>query len=137
MYIYLIEAQNGLAKIGYSRSPHERALHVMSHSPIGARLIAYWPGNKADEARLHEIYAEYRSHREWFRIEGLFQEFVERNRGRGVKRIPERDAVLAPTDRGKGRTCAVRSAIMRQRWADPEWRARTTAAMQNRSHRAS
>lgn len=86
-FIYVVEAQNGVLKIGSSAVPHERAATINQHSPVPCRLVAMWPGDSGDESALHKQLAPYRSHCEWFRIEGPVAEFLECARGTGLVEI--------------------------------------------------
>lgn len=83
-YLYLIEAQNGLAKIGCAHSPRQRFQTVHLHCPIPTRLIAVWEGSAAEELQLHKQFKAQRSHSEWFFIEGEFKDFLESKRGTGI-----------------------------------------------------
>jgi repressor LexA len=87
-FIYLIEAENGLIKVGRAITPGDRVKAVRTHSPILARLIAQWPGGEAEEAALHVEFAEFRRHGEWFDSKGRFGSFAEGRRGLGVDTIP-------------------------------------------------
>lgn len=88
-YVYLIEGKNGVVKIGTSYNPKSRDLTVRTHSPIPTRLIAYWEGSLSEERQLHDAFKKYRSHGEWFFIEGALVAFVESKRGFGLEGIPE------------------------------------------------
>lgn len=87
-FIYLIEAQNGLVKIGIGQKVRDRYQATRLHSPILTRLIACWPGAQIDEDALHERFRAFREHGEWFALRGEFAAFVERSRGLGVSSIP-------------------------------------------------
>jgi hypothetical protein len=87
-FIYLIEAENGLVKIGRAQKVSDRVRAVRVHSPVLARLIAQWPGGADEEEALHVEFAAFRRHGEWFLMKGAFLSFVEISRGRGVDEIP-------------------------------------------------
>lgn len=87
-FIYLIEAANGLVKVGIGQNPRDRFQATRLHSPVLTRLIAYWPGAKIDEDALHQRFRTEREHGEWFAKRGEFAAFVERVRGQGVDHIP-------------------------------------------------
>ncbi|MBB5762125.1 hypothetical protein HNR01_001745 [Methylorubrum rhodesianum] len=87
-FIYLIEAANGLVKIGVAQKVRDRFQATRLHSPVLTRLIACWPGSQVDEHALHERFRSYREHGEWFVLRGEFAAFVERSRGVGVDHIP-------------------------------------------------
>lgn len=84
MSIYVIEAQNGMCKIGCSTTPQSRAEMVHAHSPVPVRLIATWKGIMSDEFALHRRFEAYRGHSEWFRIEGDLADFINGVRGLNV-----------------------------------------------------
>jgi T5orf172 domain len=65
-YIYFIEAENGLIKIGYSINPQQRLKFFGRVSPVPLRLIGYFPASPSDEYALHQHFAELRDHAEWF-----------------------------------------------------------------------
>lgn len=124
-YVYPIEAENGRVKIGHSLNPASRARAVDLHSAVPTRMIAVWPGSRADEAGLHCRFAGLRTHREWFKIEAELASFVAQVRGVGVDRIPEWDEVGEP----QGQTVAERSenyrrARIREANASPDVRRR-------------
>ena len=124
-FIYLVEAQNGLVKIGSSRSPHGRLLTIRLYCPVLVRLIAAWPAEHGAELALHALFREQRSHKEWFRIEGSLASFVAERRGDGVASIPAWSELTYSVDKcGTSRLNAERSKTAKARWADPEWRAR-------------
>jgi hypothetical protein len=58
-WVYFAE-RDGLVKIGYSADPHRRM------AQLKARLLAVMPGGERMERRMHVLFAEYRSHDEWF-----------------------------------------------------------------------
>lgn len=93
-FVYLIEAQNGLVKVGVGQKVGDRFTATRTHSPVLVRLIAAWPGTPKDEAALHVKFAAYRSHGEWFRLEGNFARFVDEWRGHNMPDIPEWDELL-------------------------------------------
>lgn len=88
-FIYLIEAENGLVKIGRGQKVGDRVAAVRLHSPVKARLLAVWPGGIAEEETLHQHFVAYRSHGEWFCLEGGLKAFVASQRGLNVSHIPE------------------------------------------------
>lgn len=87
-FVYLIEAENGLVKIGKGQKVEDRVRSVRLHSPVRCRLIAAWFGDAEDERVLHEHFACARAHGEWFRMEGGFAAYVESRRGLNVSHIP-------------------------------------------------
>lgn len=66
-YIYFIQAENSLIKIGYSVNPGRRLRFFQIVSPVSLRMLGFYPGYLADEIALHGRFAELRHHGEWFR----------------------------------------------------------------------
>lgn len=64
--IYVIQAENGMVKIGCSKHPATRIASIQFNSPLQLRLIAILDGNGADERRLHSRFDQSRRHNEWF-----------------------------------------------------------------------
>lgn len=125
-FIYLIEAENGLVKIGKGQRVEDRVQSVRLHSPVRCRLIAAWPGDAEDERTLHEHFASARDHGEWFRLEGGFSAYVESRRGLSVPHIPDW-LDLAFDQRGnfvKQRTALARSGLLCRHGAPGHKRAR-------------
>lgn len=130
-FVYIIEAENGVVKIGCSMFPKERVNNCISHSPIPVRLIAQWPGDTSDERAFHRQFRNYRSHREWFRAVGDLAAFVESKRGTGVECVPAwcELAFDFPKD-PRPLTKIKRSASMKKLWADPVRKAEWLDALQ-------
>lgn len=81
--IYVIQAENGMVKIGCSKRPLARLETIQFNSPLQLRLIAIFDGNGADERAIHKRFDHSRRHNEWF--------------------VPDRDVVLFLADVwGKG-----------------------------------
>ena len=76
-FIYFIQAENGLIKIGYTRNLKERLdiLRSMSHSKLTLLLVL--KGDRKKESRMHEIFQDYRVHGEWFKPEKYLIEYIE------------------------------------------------------------
>lgn len=128
-FVYLIESQNGLVKIGCSQWPKQRETMINQHSPVPARLVACWPGRQADERVLHRKFHAHRNHNEWFRIEGELTSFVEASRGLGVDRVATWDELtIAGIEQRNQDVSARLSAMSKARWADPAWRERHRVA---------
>jgi hypothetical protein len=123
-HIYLIEAENGLLKIGSSEAPESRYKAFAAYAMCAVRLIAKWPGEIGDELALHKRFAGQRSYNEWFRIEGDLAEFAEAHRGLNTPEIPDWRDMSPSTALDRRKAAALkRSATLRQMWADPVWRA--------------
>ena len=123
-FVYLIQAQIGVIKIGHANDPSQRLATVHTHSPVPVRLIAQWPGKVSEERELHRRFDQHRTHSEWFRLEGDLLDFVSEVQGRGVDRIVEWSEVTRAGFAERQSLRAHRHSIaMKARWADPEWRA--------------
>jgi hypothetical protein len=131
--VYVVEAQCGLIKIGYSRWPESRAEAICRLSPSPVRLIAKWPGQMRDELSIHDKLASYRSHNEWFRIEGEAAAFVREVFGRGLVAPPPEFKVLSYESalERKAASRAKMSASMRSAWADPDRKADWLRSLKN------
>jgi hypothetical protein len=129
-FTYIVEAQNGLVKIGCSCDPRGRLNNIALYSPVLVRLIAMWPATRGEELELHQRFDHLRSHKEWFKVEGPLAALLEWAHGLGVERIPDwSELTFHGADLPIGRLRLARSAAARARWADPEWRAKTVARM--------
>jgi hypothetical protein len=64
----------GPVKIGYTDgdrgAAHKRIAVLEPGCPWPLRLVCVMEGSLYDERQLHERFAEFRIHREWFRLEG-------------------------------------------------------------------
>ena len=79
--VYFIEAANGLIKIGRSTDPLRRLRGLQTGSPVQLRMVLVLTGlGVADEMALHDRFAEYRSHGEWFHPGPDLIEFVRGSR---------------------------------------------------------
>jgi hypothetical protein len=115
----MVEAMNGMVKIGRSSNPEFRAESYTRHSASPCRIIAIWPASSAkEESALHREFEEYRHHNEWFIVAGRLREFVEGKRGLGLSEpIPSFDALLWKNcGPSKQTTRAKRSASMKAAW---------------------
>jgi hypothetical protein len=66
LFVYVVEAENGMFKFGCSRQPKIRARGICANSPIKVRLVAFWLGDRRDEFQLHERFSSSRGWSEWF-----------------------------------------------------------------------
>jgi hypothetical protein len=124
MYVYVVEAQNGLIKIGCSRVPENRAALISAHSPVLVRLIAKWPGSQADERELHTRFADFRHHNEWFSLVGPVAEFATEVRGRNVEVAGWESLMFLAESERKSQRSERASRRAREKWADPAWRSK-------------
>jgi len=67
-YIYIIQAENGLCKIGISTNPKRRLSTLQTGSPVSLKLIFQFEGNYDTEEQLHNMFAHKQQHGEWFRL---------------------------------------------------------------------
>jgi hypothetical protein len=75
--VYFIAAPSaGLVKIGHSFHPGHRLRGLQTLSPVPLTLLGSIPGGQKAETQLHRRFADYRSHGEWFRLEGDLAEYV-------------------------------------------------------------
>lgn len=50
---------------------------IASDCAVPCTLLGYMAGTREREAELHQQFAEWHSHREWFRLDGAVREFVD------------------------------------------------------------
>lgn len=75
--VYFIAAVGtDLVKIGHSANITVRMRSLACSSPVALVLLASMPGGVAEEAKLHEILSEYRSHGEWFRRTKMLDDLI-------------------------------------------------------------
>jgi hypothetical protein len=122
--IYIVEAENGMAKIGSSVNPEKRIQTLRTHSPLLLRFVAIWPGVRRDETMLQARFANCRSHCEWFLIEGEFAEFVAKKWGKGIEAIEPWESLSYWIDKEAklSRSKALRSASHKANWTLPGYR---------------
>lgn len=122
-FVYVVEACNGLVKIGWSLKPETRVAIINCHSPIPCRLVAMWKSPLESEMQWHRTLAACRHHNEWYENDGAVADLLSAVRGLGVKEIPDWDSI-APTSRaarvaeGRMRGRAKQSKAMKDHWAN-------------------
>ena len=69
-YVYVLKAENGLYKIGKSRSPQIRIGQIITASPVKITPLLVYKSTEYHklESVLHMIFAEEREIGEWFRL---------------------------------------------------------------------
>jgi predicted Zn-dependent protease with MMP-like domain len=69
-YVYILKAENGLYKIGKSRSPQTRVNNIRTASPVKIEVYRVFMSTEYSdtEIRLHELFADFREIGEWFRL---------------------------------------------------------------------
>jgi len=81
-WIYVIGAGRGPVKIGWTTNLKSRLVKLQTGSPVKLRLLALAPGNRVDEARLHQLFAADRLTGEWFNRSSAVAKFMQQNRPR-------------------------------------------------------
>lgn len=66
-FIYFATIGTGTVKIGFAKNVAGRIAIMQSDSPFPVTLLGVVPGSRADERKLHELFAEERERGEWFR----------------------------------------------------------------------
>ena len=76
--VYFIRASGGTGpvKIGYAADVWGRLASLQTGSPVPLCVVATVPGGRALEARLHEQFAQLRSHGEWFHAAPELLEYI-------------------------------------------------------------
>jgi hypothetical protein len=75
---FLATRDRTLVKIGKTRSPGTtRYVKLAGQSPLPVDLIAEIDGYTRVEKRIHDQFAAYHQHGEWFRFEGALRLFIE------------------------------------------------------------
>lgn len=75
-FVYFIQAENGMVKIGYARRPAQRWLTLQSSNPMELRLLLFVPGDSVTEERLHAAFERHRHSGEWFRPDTALMAFI-------------------------------------------------------------
>ena len=91
--IYFIQCANSV-KIGFSQNPWARLNSIKTGTPESPSLLGHIPGSISLERQLHERFKGFRSHGEWFRLEGELRQYIE-----GVLRLPVAKVATASSDR--------------------------------------
>lgn len=67
MLYFILHTRRNAVKIGYSADPAARLGGLQTSSPDRLRLLGVCPGDRNDEAALHERFAHLHLRGEWFR----------------------------------------------------------------------
>ena len=95
--IYFI--QNGdTVKIGYAANPDQRVASLRSSSPHVIRVLGVMEGSPGDERALHQMFAQHRIRREWFKWCGDIQDYIAN------MALPYRERMDGRRQRNMGRT---------------------------------
>ncbi len=70
-YVYVVEAPNGLYKVGWAKRPEKRLAELQLSSPVRLTLLCSWRCRDANKAEgiLHQVFREKRSHGEWYALD--------------------------------------------------------------------
>ncbi|MEV7013349.1 GIY-YIG nuclease family protein [Streptosporangium sp. NPDC051022] len=79
--VYFIQGiEGGPIKIGVSRDPWERLAAIQLMSPVQLHVLGTIRGvGQPEERRLHERFAEHRSHGEWFHPAPELIDYIQEN----------------------------------------------------------
>lgn len=91
-YVYFMEAENGLIKIGWSEQPHKRLANLVRLTPLTLSLLAAVPGSTQDERSLHEHFASLRQQGEWFRSSPELRSVIAEAQRQDTIRKPSGDS---------------------------------------------
>jgi hypothetical protein len=75
-FVYFIQADNGMVKIGYAGNPVLRLRTMQSGSPLALRLLVYARGDSVAEERLHAAFDSCRHTGEWFRPDAALMAYI-------------------------------------------------------------
>jgi hypothetical protein len=75
-YVYFME-MGDFIKIGWSHWPDSRMSSLQAASPYEIRILAAFPGSMDQESKLHELFAEFRHRREWFKRTPALLAYIE------------------------------------------------------------
>jgi len=75
-FVYFIESDNGMVKIGSSVDPETRLRALQTGSPCVLRLLFVEPGGSARERELHARFDACRRHGEWFEPDEALKEYM-------------------------------------------------------------
>lgn len=87
-HVYFASCKDyGLIKIGQSSDVKKRFACLRLSSPAPLTLLTYFRAHKLMEPYLHERYAAYRAHGEWFTASGPVLDLVEAAMEGGLKKV--------------------------------------------------
>lgn len=77
--IYVIHADGtNRIKIGYTQNLKERSASIQTGCPYPIKVLTTWPGQTWMEKEIHKYFSKFRCSGEWFEIEPLNLEDIER-----------------------------------------------------------
>lgn len=66
-FVYFVQAENGLIKIGFTTEhPLKRMASLRGSSPLRLSLMGVIVSSRSFEGYMHDRFAKYHSHAEWF-----------------------------------------------------------------------
>lgn len=74
-FVYFLECE-GRIKIGFAKNVENRIRALTTSAPRPIRLLATMEGTRDDERKLHERFAIYRTHGEWFNPGDRLTEYI-------------------------------------------------------------
>ena len=75
-FVYIMEDNSGLFKIGFSKNPNDRLYQFQTGNPKISIYNSY-PANKLDEKLLHKLFQKKRDCGEWFRLKPKHLKWIE------------------------------------------------------------
>ncbi len=73
-FVYVVrDTYRGLYKIGFSRTVDRRLISLQAGSPVPLTLLFYVNGNRNFEKYVHQTFAQYNTHNEWFDLSAVPQ----------------------------------------------------------------
>jgi predicted GIY-YIG superfamily endonuclease len=79
-FIYLMQTENGLSKIGVSKNPESRIKSIQTGCAYKVYLVAYWKVmDRATlvEASVHKLLKKFRNQGEWFVSDQITPEYLQ------------------------------------------------------------
>lgn len=76
-WVYFLQAENGLIKIGYSTDVNGRVETIQSLSPLKVNLLTILKGSRSLEANYHKTFAKHKHHGEWFETNEPLMNLIE------------------------------------------------------------
>jgi hypothetical protein len=76
-FVYFVEDDTGLVKIGFSKTPGTRVAIMATNSGHVLKMLAYFPGNTQKEHSVHERFKEEHHHGEWFKTSGRISSYIQ------------------------------------------------------------
>lgn len=75
-HVYFVEAENGLIKVGFSKSIRERFKKLATATPLTLTLLGLRPGTAQAEREIHKRFADQRVMGEWFKPSSELRELA-------------------------------------------------------------